>query len=191
VACEYSGRVRDAFLRKGHNAFSCDILPTEIPGPHYQCDLWDVVDGDWDLMIAHPPCTYLCNSGVRWLSTQAGRHTKMVDGATFFRRLLDVDIAKVVVENPVMHKHAVAIVGRRQDQIVQPWWFGQTESKATGLWLKGVEPLVKTNDVKAQMLALPKKETHKVHWSSPGENRWKDRSRTYLGIAEAMAEQWG
>jgi len=191
VACEYSGRVRDAFRGLGHEAMSCDLLPTDAPGPHHQGDVFDVIDDGWDLMVAHPPCTYLCNSGVRWLSTDITRWPRMIDGAVFFRRLLDSPIPRVAVENPVMHGHAAKIIGRRQAQIVQPWMFGHTETKATGLWLRGLPPLLATEDVKAAMLALPYGERAKVHHASPGPDRWKLRSTTYAGIAEAMAEQWG
>ena len=122
VACEYSGRVRDAFIAQGHSAMSCDLLPSEAPGPHYQGDVREVLMPDcWDLLIAHPPCTYLANSGVRWLRTKPGRWEQMETGALFFKSLLEANIPRVAVENPVMHKYAVEIIGRRQDQTVQPW----------------------------------------------------------------------
>jgi hypothetical protein len=191
VACEFSGTVRDAFIRAGHDAMSCDLLPTEAPGPHHQGDVFDVIDDGWDLMVAHPPCTFLTNSGVRWLHTEPDRWQDLIDGAVFFRRLLEAPIPRVAVENPIMHKYAAAIIGRRQTQIVQPWMFGHTEQKATGLWLRGLPPLIATEDVKAVMLALPYGERAKVHHASPGPDRWKLRSVTYAGIAAAMATQWG
>lgn len=191
VACEYSGRVRDAFIAKGHDAMSCDLLPTDSPGPHYQGDVADVLYDDWDLMVAHPPCTYLANSGVTWLHRQEGRWDNMVEGAKFFKILLDAPIPKKAIENPVMHKYAVEIIGRRQDQIVQPWMFGHPEQKATGLWLTNLPKLVPTNDVKEEMLALPDRERQRLHYLGPSKDRWKLRSTTFQGIANAMAAQWG
>lgn len=190
VACEYSGRVRDAFLAAGHDAISCDLLPTDVPGPHYQGDVRDILGDGWDLMIAHPECTYLCNSGVRWLSTDITRWPRMVEGAVFFRQLLEADIPRIAVENPVMHGHAAKIIGRRQDQVIQPWMFGHPEKKATGLWLKGLPPLLSTDDVRDVMANLPKSQTDRIHYASPGPDRWKLRSTTYRGIAAAMAQQW-
>lgn len=191
VACEYSGRVRDAFLAAGHDAISCDLLPTDAPGPHYQGDVRDILGDSWDLMVGHPECTYLCNSGVRWLSTDITRWPKMIDGALFFRQLLEADIPRIAIENPVMHGHAAKIIGRRQDQIIQPWMFGHPEKKATGLWLKGLPPLLPTEDVRDLMAGLPKSQTDRIHYASPGPDRWKLRSTTYAGIAAAMANQWG
>lgn len=190
VGCEYSGAVRDAFRALGHDAMSCDLLPSDVPGPHHQGDIFDVIGDGWDIGIFHPPCTYLCNSGVRWLHTETDRWQHLIDGAVFFRQLLDAPIARVAVENPVMHKYAAAIVGQRQAQIVHPWMFGHTETKATGLWLRGLSPLVATDDVKDAMMALPYGERAKVHHASPGPDRWKLRSTTYAGIAAAMAAQW-
>ena len=129
VACEFSGIVRDAFIEAGHNAMSCDLLPTEQPGPHYTGDVREVIGPEWDLMIAHPPCTYLANSGVRWLHTRHGRMKHMRRGANFFRDLLEAPIQRVAVENPIIHKYAAKIIGRRQDQIIQPWQFGHGETK--------------------------------------------------------------
>jgi hypothetical protein len=191
VACEYSGRVRDAFLARGHDAISCDLLPSDTPGPHLQCDVATVLGDGWDLLIAHPPCTYLCNSGVRWLYEKPGRWALMAQGADFFRSLLDAPVPRVAVENPVMHGYAAEIIGQRQTQIVQPHMFGHMEVKATGLWLRGLPPLVPTHDVKEQMMALPYAARAKVHHASPGPDRWKLRSLTYSGLAEAMAAQWG
>lgn len=186
VACEFSGTVRDAFIRAGHDAMSCDLLPTESPGPHYQGNIIDLLRESrrWDLMVAHPPCTYLANSGVRWLHTEAGRKAKMIGAAEFFRRLLEHRyIRRIAVENPIMHKYAVEIIGRRQDQLIQPWQFGHGETKAICLWLKNLPKLEPTNIVEGR--------EPRVHHASPGPDRWKERSRFYTGIAEAMAEQWG
>jgi hypothetical protein len=189
VACEYSGRVRDAFAARGHDAWSCDLLPSEAPGQHLQCDVLTVLDRGWDLMIAHPPCTYLCNSGVRWLYGGRGtvrdpvRWSAMEEGARFFHRLLHSGIPQLGVENPIMHRYATEIVGRRPDQIVQPWQFGEPESKGTGFWLVNLPKLVPTHVVEERR--------QRVHLESPGPDRWKRRSLTYPGIAEAMAVQWG
>ncbi|WNT44572.1 DNA methyltransferase [Arthrobacter phage Tillums] len=191
VACEYSGRVRDAFLKRGHDAMSCDLLPTDVPGPHYEGDVFDVLGDGWDLMIAHPPCTYLSNSGVRWLHTQPGRWELMRDGAKFFAELLNADVPRIAVENPVMHGYAREIIGSKATQTIQPWEFGHTETKRTGLWLKNLPALVPTDDVREAMQGMAKKDTDKVHYASPGKDRWKLRSTTYQGIANAMATQWG
>lgn len=192
VACEYSGVVRDAFLRLGHDAMSCDILPTEAPGPHYQGDVRDLLQDSWDLLIAHPPCTYLTNSGVRWLHSDPSRWAKLDEGAKFFRLLFDAAIPRVCVENPIMHRYAIERIGGvKQTQVVQPWMFGHKEQKATGLWLRNLSPLTSTHDVREEMMALPKRERHRIHWASPGEGRAHLRSRTFQGIAKAMAEQWG
>lgn len=191
VACEYSGAVRDAFLRAGHDAMSCDLLPTDAPGPHHQGDVFDVLGDGWDLMIAHPPCTYLTNSGVRWLHSDPTRWQDMVDGAVIFRDLLNAPIPRVAVENPVMHGYAAKIVGQRQTQVIQPWMHGHPETKATGLWLRNLPPLTETDNVRAHMLTLPKAERSRIHYAAPGPDRWKLRSTTYAGIAAAMADQWG
>lgn len=191
IACEFSGTVRDAFRRAGHDAVSCDLLPTEAPGPHHQGDVREILGDGWDLMIAHPECTYLTKSGVRWLHSDITRWTKLIDGATFFRSMLEAPIPRIAVENPVMHRYATSIIGRRQDQVVQPWMFGHPEKKGTGLWLKNLPPLTPTNDVRADMAGRPRRETDRIHYVPPGPERWRIRSRTYLGIAEAMAEQWG
>lgn len=191
IACEFSGVVRDAFLRRGHDAVSCDLLPTDSPGPHHQGDVFDIIGDGWDLMIAHPPCTYLTNSGVRWLYSDPLRWQGLVDGAVFFRELLHAPIPKVAVENPVMHGWAARIVGTSQTQVVQPWMFGHPETKATGLWLRGLPPLTPTDDVRDVMRALPEKERNRIHRLPPTPDRWKLRSMTFSGVAEAMAEQWG
>ena len=192
IACEYSGTVRDAFVAKGHDAMSCDLLPTDKAGPHYQGDVFDIIGDGWDLMIAHPPCTYLTNSGVTWLHKDPSRWAKLDDGAAFFKALLNADIPMIAVENPIMHKYAKErIGGTKQTQVVQPWMFGHLEQKATCLWLKGLQPLVATNNVRDEMMALPKNQRERLHYLPPSADRWKLRSTTYQGIADAMAKQWG
>lgn len=195
VACEFSGIVRDAFIAKGHEAVSCDLLPTDKPGPHIQGDVLEVLDDGWDMMIAHDPCTYQCNSGVCWLYNKNGalnKRWKLLDkSCEFTRRLLDAPIEKIARENPIPHKYAVERIGRKYDQIIQPYQFGHLERKATCLWLRGLPKLKPTKDVKAEMEMLPKSQAQRIHWTSPGPNRWKLRSTTFQGIANAMAEQWG
>lgn len=192
VACEYSGKVRRAFRKRGHDAWSCDLLPADDGSEfHYQGDVMDIINDGWDLLIGHPPCTYLCNSGVSWLHKQEGRWDKMRDGAEFFKLLWESDIPRIALENPIMHKYAKEIIGTNQTQLVQPWMFGHAESKATCLWLKGLEPLIETNNVKDKWKMLPKKEAQRLHMLPPSKDRWKLRSETYQGIADAMAEQWG
>ncbi|HZK28048.1 MAG TPA: DNA cytosine methyltransferase [Thermoclostridium sp.] len=191
VACEYSGTVRDAFRKQGHDAWSCDLLPTDAdPTYHIQGDVFKVLDQGWDMMIAHPPCTYLSNSGVCWLHKDPKRWELMKEGAEFFKHLLNSNIPKIAVENPIQHKYAREIIGKTYTQIIQPWMFGHTERKATCLWLKGLEPLKPTNNVYEEMLKLPKNQQQRLHYLPPSEDRWKLRSKTFQGIAEAMAEQW-
>jgi hypothetical protein len=186
IACEFSGRVRDAFIRKGHDAISCDILPSESAGPHYQGNILRLLSmpktTPFDLMIAHPPCTRLCNSGVMWLKKRNLWHD-MRRGAEFFKTLMDANIPKIAIENPIMHKYAVEIIGRRQDQIIQPWQFGHGETKATCLWLKGLPKLKPTNIVDGR--------EQRLHKLPPSKDRAKLRSLTFQGIADAMADQWG
>ena len=191
VACEYSGAVRDAFIAAGHDAMSCDLLPTDSPGPHYQGDVFDIISDGWDLMVAHPPCTYLTNAGVSWLYRKEGRWEQMREGAEFFRKLLEAPIPKIAVENPIMHKYAKEIIGSGQSQVVQPWMFGHTEQKGTGLWLKNLPLLQPTHNVKDEMMQLPVAERQRIHYLPPSPDRWKLRSTTYRGIAQAMASQWG
>lgn len=191
VACEFSGIVRDAFLARGHYAMSCDLLPTESVGPHYQGDVFDIIGDEWDLMIAHPPCTYLCNSGVRWLHSDLSRWDHMRVAGNFFHKLLNCNIQRVAIENPVMHKYGINIIGRKQDQIIQPWIFGHTEAKATGLWLRNLPILREEDNVKDKTMKLPKRERNRMHFLPPSADRWKRRSTTYTGIALAMANQWG
>ena len=192
VACEYSGRVRDAFTAGGHSAMSCDILPTDSPGEHYQGDAFDLDFTEFDLMIAHPPCTYLTNAGVAHLHKDAKRWIDLFDGAEFFKKLLDAPIPKIAIENPIMHKYAKRLIGGvKQSQVVQPHMFGHTEQKATCLWLKGLPNLQPTNDVKEEMMKLPKNQRERLHYLPPSKDRAKLRSLTYQGIANAMAKQWG
>lgn len=194
VACEYSGTVRDAFLARGHYAMSCDLLPCDSlnSGDHYQGNVADILDQNWDLLIAHPPCTYLANSGVSWLSRKPERWAQLDDGAAFFKMFLDSPIKRKCIENPIMHKYAIERIGGvKQTQVIQPWMFGHMEQKATGLWLTGLPELQATNNVKAAMMLLPKRERERLHYLPPSPNRWKLRSTTYAGIAAAMAEQWG
>jgi hypothetical protein len=191
VACEYSGRVREAFRRLGFDAWSCDLLPADDNSPyHIQDDVLEILNDGWDMMIAHPPCTYLTNAGVTWLYRIEGRWQQMHEGAEFFKTLLDAPIPLIAVENPIMHKYAIEIIGRRQDQVLQPWMFGHTERKATCLWLKKLPKLVPTNNVKEEMLKLPKNKQQRLHYLPPSPERWKLRSTTYQGIADAMASQW-
>ena len=187
IACEYSGRVRDEFLKLGHEAMSCDLLPTDAAGPHYQGDVRDVLDYPWDMMIAHPPCTNLAVSGAAWFAKKrmAGQQQA---SASFFMMLAKTDIPKIVIENPVC---VMSSLWRKPDQTIQPWMFGHMEQKATCLWLKNTPPLAPTNIVKDEMMLLPKNQRERLHYLPPSEDRWKLRSETYLGIAQAMASQWG
>lgn len=177
VACEFSGTVRDAFYALGHDAMSCDLLPTERPGLHWQGDVRDVLDAGWDLMIAHPPCTHLAVSGSRWFKEKVREQAEALD---FVRLLLAAPIEHIALENPVS---VISSKIRKPDQIIQPWQFGHGETKATCLWLKGLPKLVPTNIVDGREA--------RVHRMPPGPNRGHERSRTLPGIAAAMAEQWG
>lgn len=183
IACEYSGRSRDAFLRLGHDAMSCDLLPTDVPGPHYQGDVRDVLGERWDLIIAHPECTYITNSGVRWLDTDITRWKKLYEACQFFKLFLDHPCERIAIENPIPHKYARDWIGTRYSQIIQPWQFGHGETKATCLWLKGLPKLMPTDIVAGR--------EGRIHMLPPTADRWKIRSETYMGIAEAMAQQWG
>ena len=177
IACEFSGTVRDAFTRAGHYAMSCDLLPTETPGKHYMGDVRDVLGEDWDLMIAHPPCTHLAVSGARWFND---KRKEQAEALAFVRLLLDAPIPRIALENPVS---IISSRIRKPDQIIQPWQFGHGETKATCLWLKGLPPLLPTNIVEGRQA--------RVHRMPPGPDRWKERSRTFPGVAAAMAIQWG
>lgn len=183
VACEFSGIVRDAFAAKGHDAWSCDLLPTEKPGNHIQGDVFEILGNGWDLLIFHWQCTYLCNSGVRWLHERQGRWELMRDSSKKFKRFLDSCIPKIAGENPRPHKYALEIIGQKYNQVIQPWQFGHGETKATCLWLIGLPPLMSTNIVPGRV--------QRVFREPPSKERWKNRSRTYPGIAKAMADQWG
>jgi site-specific DNA-cytosine methylase len=176
VACEYSGAVRDAFIRAGHDAMSCDLLPTEKEGPHYCGDVRDVLENGWDLMIAHPPCTHLAVSGARWFKDKQAEQAEALE---FVRLLLEAPIERIALENPVS---IISSCIRRPDQVIQPWQFGHGETKATCLWLKNLPKLAPTNIVDGREA--------RIHRMAPGPNRWKERSRTFLGIAQAMATQW-
>ena len=193
VACEYSGRVREAFRALGHDAWSCDILPSDDNSPnHITGDALALLGDGWDLMVAHPPCTYLTNSGVCHLHKDAARWPKLFNAAEFFAAMISAPIPRIAVENPIMHKYARRLTGAgKATQIVQPWMFGHTEQKATGLWLKGLMPLRETNNVRTEMMALPINERQRLHYLPPSPDRWKLRSTTYQGIADAMAMQWG
>ncbi len=192
IACEFSGTVRQAFTDLGHDAISCDILPTDRPGKHYQGDVFDIIDDGFDMMIAHPPCTYLTNSGVCWLHKDAKRWLHLFDGAEFFKKLLDSNIPKKCIENPTMHKYAKRLIcDVNQSQVVQPWMFGHKEQKATCLWLHGLPNLTETENVKDEMMLLPKNQRQRLHYLPPSADRSKLRSTTYTGMAYAMASQWG
>lgn len=180
IACEFSGVVRDAFLALGHDAMSCDLLPTEADGPHYWGDVRDVLTpGQWDLMIAHPPCTHLAVSGARWFEDKVKEQS---DAIAFVEMLWDADVPRVCIENPVGVLPTRSKLGKAT-QYIQPWQFGHGETKKTGLWLRGLPPLAPTNIVEGR--------EGRVWKMPPGPDRWKERSRTYAGIAGAMAEQWG
>ena len=183
VACEYSGVVRDAFRERGHDAVSADLLPTERPGPHHQGDVVPLLKEPWDLLIAHPPCTRLCNSGVRWLHERDLWDDLRV-AAAFFRLFLDAPVRRIAVENPVMHGHAVELVGRRHDFTCQPYDFGDPYTKRTCFWTRNLLPLLPTHSRPTDIRA-------EVHRMPPGPDRAKLRSRTYPGMARAMADQWG
>ena len=179
IACEYSGAVRNAFTKAGHYAMSCDLLPTETVGDHYQGDVRDVLDFPWDLMVAFPPCTDITVSGARW------HKEKRLDGRqqasiSFVMSLAKADVPRIAIENPV---GILSSLWRKPDQVIQPWQFGHGETKATCLWLKGL-PLLTATDVVAGR-------EQRVHRMPPGPDRWRERSRTFDGIANAMADQWG
>ena len=203
VACEESQAVTKAFRANGHEAYSADIQDCSGGHPewHIKGDVLRVLNDGWDLMIAHPPCTYLANSGVQHLHKNPGRWDKLKEGVAFFKAFLDAPIKKICVENPIPHKYAIGynltlfgesdgLEGQRPSQIIQPYMFGHREQKATCLWLKGLPKLTPTSDLKSETMALPNKERQRLHWASPGPMRAKLRSKTFRGIAEAMACQW-
>jgi len=191
VACEYSGTVRDAFFARGHDVVSCDLLPTDKPGKHYQGDVRDILYQEWDMIIAHPDCTYLTNSGVCWLHKDKPRWDKLDKAAEFFKLFSNHPCPKICIENPIPHKYALERIGKRYSQIIHPWMFGHTERKATCLWLEGLPELKETNNVKEEMLKLPKAQQQRIHYLPPSPQRAKIRSKTFQGIADAMAAQWG
>ena len=180
IACEFSGVVRDAFIAAGHDAVSCDLMPSEKPGPHITGNVTQLLNDSWDLMIAHPPCTYICNSGVRWLHSRPGRWELLNEAKIFFNLFLNSDIEKIAIENPIPHKYAEL---PKYTQIIQPWQFGHGETKKTCLWLKNL-PLLAPSDIVDGRF-------DRIHRMSPSKHRSQDRSRTYQGIADAMADQWG
>lgn len=192
IACEYSGTVRDAFIAAGHDAISCDLLPTDAPGPHYQGDVMEIIHDGYDLLIAHPPCTYLCSSGLHWNKRVPGRQEKTEKALKFVEALMASPIPKIAIENPI---GCISTRIRKADQTIQPHQFGHDASKATCLWLKGLPPLEPTKHVQPRMV------NGRPRWSNqtdsgqnrlpPSADRWKIRSETYSGIAEAMAKQWG
>ena len=177
IACEFSGAVRKEFEALGHEAWSCDLLPSEIPGNHYQGDVRDMLSEHWDLMIAHPPCTHLAVSGARWFKE---KQTKQAEALEFVRLLMSAPIERIAIENPIS---IISSRIRKPDQIIQPWQFGHGETKATCLWLKGLPKLQPTNIVEGR--------EQRVHKMPPSPDRWRERSRTFAGIAWAMAQQWG
>ena len=179
VACEYSGTVRDAFIRCGHDAMSCDLLDTEKMGPHYVGDVRDVLYDGWDIMIAHPPCTHLAVSGARYFKDKVEQQKEALE---FVQMLMDAPIPRIAIENPIS---VISSKIRKPDQIIQPWMFGHTEKKSTCLWLKNLPKLEPTNIVAEEF------RTTMLNNLPPGPDRWKQRSRTFWGIGNAMAEQWG
>lgn len=178
IACEFSGIVRDAFRKKGHDAWSCDLLPTEKDSYHHiREDVMKIIYDEWDLMIAHPPCTYLAVSGARWFKDRQLEQAQALD---FVSLLMNSPIDKICIENPIS---VISSKIRKPDQIIQPWQFGHGETKATCLWLKNLPKLKPTK--------IMSERNPRVHHEPPGKDRWKNRSRTLQGIADAMAEQWG
>lgn len=177
IACEFSGTVREAFKLKGHDAWSCDLLATDIPGQHIQEDVLNILNDGWDLMIAHPPCTHLAVSGSRWFKY---KHREQQEALEFVRTLMAAPIEKIAIENPIS---IISSKIRKPDQIIHPWQFGHGETKATCLWLKGLPKLTPTSIVEGR--------EPRIHRMAPSPDRWKERSKTYSGIAQAMADQWG
>jgi len=177
VACEFSGIVREAFRKRGHDAWSCDLLETEIPGQHLQFNVESALNDSWDLMIAHPPCTHLAVSGARWFKHKVCEQSMAL---AFVHKLMHAPIPRICIENPIS---IISTKFRKPEQIIQPWQFGHGETKATCLWLKNLPKLVPTNIVEGRHA--------RVHRMPPSPDRWKERSRTFQGIADAMADQWG
>lgn len=192
VACEYSGTVRDAFIAAGHDAMSCDLLPTDVPGPHYQGDVTDILGNGWDLMVAHPPCTYLSVSGMHW-TTRGLRDPKLTEDAlAFVRLLMDAPVPRIAVENPIS---VISSRIRKPDQIIQPHEYGHDASKKTCLWLKGLPLLTPTEYVEPRIINGKKRWGNQCDSGQnklgPSDDRWKIRSETFTGIAAAMVAQWG
>lgn len=183
VACEFSGRVRDALIAQGHDAISCDMLPSEAPGPHIQGDVLPLLSEPWDMVIAHPPCTYLANSGVRW-RVERQEWAEVKAAGDFFLACLNANAPCVAVENPVMHKYGREVIGRGPDFTVQPWQFGDNERKRTCFWTRGLPPLVATSSLDGTTAGTS------IHREAPGPDRKRNRSRTFPGIADAIAQQW-
>lgn len=200
IACEFSGAVRDAFIGGGHEAMSCDLLPTETPGPHYQGSVMDVLNDGWDLMVAHPPCTYLTLTGNKWFKPEFAdrfptRHQDREDAIEFFMALANAPIPKIAIENPI---GVLSSRWRKPNQIIQPWQYGFPTTKATCLWLKGLPNLVPTNIVSKGEVVVSKSGNRMSRWyyetsklPLKGGVRAKARSVTFQGIADAMAAQWG
>ena len=186
IACEYSGIVRDAFTRKGHDATSCDVLPTESEGKHYQGDVLDILGDGWDLMIAHPPCTHLSVSGARWFTEGKKPMYLRDDAIEFVQKLMDAPIKHIAIENPVS---VISSYIRKSDQMINPYQFGHKEYKRTCLWLKNLPKLTETDNVKEATDKLHPREKHRIWWIGSGKG--KERSKFYTGIADAMADQWG
>ncbi len=189
VACEFSGVVREAFRKRGHDAYSCDLIPSDDNSKyHIQGDVLEILEDGWDLMIAHPPCTYLCSSGLHWNKRVPGRDLLTNESVDFCKKIMSANIPKIVMENPIGR---LSTAYKKPDQIIQPWQFGHPESKATCFWLKGLPKLKPTEDVKEVWKSLPKNQAQRLHYLSPGPERAKLRSKTFSGIARAMAQQWG
>lgn len=191
VACEYSGTVRDAFIRAGHNAMSCDLLPTDAPRPHYEGDVADIINNGWDMMIAHPPCTYLSVSGMHWTARGLRDPQLTEDALAFVKFLMDAPIERIAIENPIS---VISSRIRKPDQIINPWQFGHDASKRTCLWLKNLPLLTPTQIVEPRMVNGKKRWANQTDSGQnrlpPSEDRWKIRSETYEGIAQAMVTQW-
>ena len=189
VACEYSGTVRDAFIARGHEAMSCDLLATDKDGPHYQGDVRNILDDGWDLLIGHPPCDHLAASGARWFE-QKRKDGRQQSAIEFFMLLAEAAVDKIAIENPV---GVMSTLYRKPDQIIQPWQHGHTATKSTCLWLKNLPPLVPSNIVDKGARHVTKSGKSLPEWYNlpPSPDRWKIRSKTFQGIADAMANYWG
>jgi hypothetical protein len=188
IACEYSGTVRDAFRALGHDAVSCDLLPSDKPGPHHQGDVSDIIGDGWDLMVAHPPCTYLCSSGLHWNKKRPERAAKTEEALRFVEFLMNAPIPRIAIENPI---GCISTRICKPDQTIQPWQFGHSESKATCLWLKRLPALTHTNVLPLPVTGRWQNQTASgQNRLAPSADRWKIRSTTYQGIADAMASQW-